>query len=745
MSARRSLVPSSWRLFSSASTTDEDDTEPTQKKKQKQITNELGKAAWAASHPFSMPHHSHDDSDTTASKIGNPEDHNPWTALGLWPEVAKMLMDQHHLESPTMVQETVVPALLEEPMPSTLFVAATGSGKTLAYTLPLLQQLKQTELSHNVTTVVQRQPKRPRALILAPTRELATQITGVVKSCCYVFKLSSQLIIGGGEWKRETTALHRPIDVLVATPGRLLKHVEAGNVILSNRMLDYVVMDEMDTLLEQGFARDLRQLLYPLLYHKEHNQEINVEKDYQGASNPQTNPDKMGVAPTLILTSATLTQAVLSMMGTETKRQHQQSINAKKLYVKPQALLEQQQQEKGKDGKDTSPPKPGARGLVLPHNIQVLKTAGLHKIVPRLQQIFVDVGNADKMSLLVDVISQRRRTSRQPGKGQAINTTPDSLAASVPGHHQALTMIFCNTASSCRAVQHGLAESGIDSMSYHGELNSLMRSENLRRFRLAGGKENSFYAKNTKPKASSDQSSTTMNQHNIDTKEEDTDEKDDNFQEDKFDRDTEPSYEDGVKKEKDSGPTDWAKMFDSGFFTRDDLLVDGNGKRFPTVLVCTDLAARGLDVPQVDHVIMFDFPLNAMDYLHRSGRTARGKLVGEGRVTALVAKRDKVLAMAIERAVQNGEPLDGLSSRKSDYYLTTPKLPSYGYRTSSGGGGSTLLSKKKKSKKSSSSQQHRSFSSSSRSRNRGTSSRKRSGSNSGTGGGSARRTNGPMF
>lgn len=95
------------------------------------------------------------------------------------------------------------------------------------------------------------------------------------------------------------------------------------------------------------------------------------------------------------------------------------------------------------------------------------------------------------------------------------------------------------------------------------------------------------------------------------------------------------------------------------------------------ILVATDIAARGLDVPEVDHVVMFDFPLNPIDYLHRAGRTARGVnqrqvnkdngRAGSGRVTALVMKRDKVLAKAIEGAVQRGEPLDTLSSRKSDY------------------------------------------------------------------------------
>jgi len=82
-------------------------------------------------------------------------------------------------------------------------------------------------------------------------------------------------------------------------------------------------------------------------------------------------------------------------------------------------------------------------------------------------------------------------------------------------------------------------------------------------------------------------------------------------------------------------------------------------------LVCTDLAQRGLDLPGVGHVVMFDFPLNAVDYLHRAGRTAR---FGEpGAVTSLVAKRDATLARALEQAVARGEPLDQLSNDRRDY------------------------------------------------------------------------------
>ena len=92
-------------------------------------------------------------------------------------------------------------------------------------------------------------------------------------------------------------------------------------------------------------------------------------------------------------------------------------------------------------------------------------------------------------------------------------------------------------------------------------------------------------------------------------------------------------------------------------------------------MVCTDIAARGLDMPAVDHVIMFDFPLNPIDYLHRSGRTAR--MGAQGRVTSLLAKRDKVLAAAIEQAVMAGTPLDSLSARRSDYEVSCQTMISH--------------------------------------------------------------------
>jgi len=85
----------------------------------------------------------------------------------------------------------------------------------------------------------------------------------------------------------------------------------------------------------------------------------------------------------------------------------------------------------------------------------------------------------------------------------------------------------------------------------------------------------------------------------------------------------------------------------------------------PPLLVATDLAARGLDIPgRVDHVVNFDFPLNPVDYLHRTGRTARAGATG--RITSLVAKGDRVLAQRVEEALGKGLPLDALSGDKSE-------------------------------------------------------------------------------
>ena len=303
--------------------------------------------------------------------------------------------------------------------------------------MPLLQQLKNSEVfGEDGDSYETRKPKRPRLLIIAPTRELVLQIKDVVKLLCHSIKLSSSALVGGQDYGKQRKALNRPVDVIVSTPGRLIQHYREGHVFFGD--VGYVVLDEMDTLLEQGFQKELQQLLYPLLWEKPFDAE---------------NPVARKNAPRIVLTSATMTQAVQKIVsrGGTKNNNDDSTITAKRHFTKPGA-------EKG--------PK-----MILPP-VNIVKAAGLHKAVPRLDQVFVDVGNVDKISLLVDVISgdgAQRKFLQQESES---------------GNH--LTMVFCNTAASCRAAQFALAEARVDSLSYHGELNSVARSENLRRFRQAG-------------------------------------------------------------------------------------------------------------------------------------------------------------------------------------------------------------------------------------------------------------------
>jgi superfamily II DNA/RNA helicase len=476
------------------------------------------RSATSLSRPtFRMPKQSADDSKSAAQSSG--DNSLAWNPLGLWTELVDSLETELKLPAPTPVQSLVIPELLKEEKESLAFLAATGSGKTLAYLLPLVQQLRHQEVFENY----ERLPRRPRLLIMAPTRELALQISSVLKSLSHSIKVSSQVLVGGQDRGSQRKAIaSRPVDVVVATPGRLLQHWRDETIFLGS--LETIVLDEMDTMLEQGFQRELRDILYPLLY--------------AGAPSKDaiTAPPTKDKAPRVVLTSATMTQSIQKLLGDNPKTS-KLAVNSKRLHGSGGGGA-------GGDGAEAYPK------LLLP-KMQIITAPGLHKAVPRLEQVFVDTGNTDKVSLLLDVVSSQRTQG---------------------------TLIFCNTAASVQAVQYALAEARVESLSYHGELNSQMRSENLKKFRAGASSDN----------------------------------------------DSDPKF-----------------------------------------LVCTDLAARGLDIPQVDHVVMFDFPLNAVDYLHRSGRTARGS--GQGKVTALVAKRDKVLATAIQQAVMRGDPLDGLSSRKSDY------------------------------------------------------------------------------
>lgn len=415
---------------------------------------------------------------------------NEFNRLGLLPELVSGLAVQD-LTEPTDVQRNVIPRLLNGE--NLVMAASTGSGKTLAFVLPIIQNLL-IEEQQGYT----RLPKRPRCLVLVPTRELARQVLATIKSLSHYAKVSSCAVLGGEEYSLQKKSLDRVVDIVVASPGRLMQHKEKGNVYLNH--ITHIVIDEVDTMLTQGFGSDIRALLRSAMTQRDNLKDKSVQ---------------------VAMASATLTKAVRALLedvkGFNTEYSDPDNKTPKKL-----------------------------NGTESRISLNIVEVDGVHRSLPNVTHNVVETKGADKIVILTEVLQSTESKSKQ-------------------------TLIFCNTVSSCKAIEFALTGAGTSCLSYHGDLSSTDRASNLEKFR--------------------------------------------------------------------------------------------NGEE--RYLVCTDIAARGLDIPEVNHVIMFDFPLNAIDYLHRAGRT--GRAGRKGLVTAIVTKRDVVLSDAIQAAVAKGLPLDSLSSSKKDY------------------------------------------------------------------------------
>ena len=155
-------------------------------------------------------------------------------------------------ESMTPIQAQAIPVVMTGK--DVMGAAQTGTGKTAAFSLPLLHRLLKHE---NTSTSPARHPVR--ALVLLPTRELADQVAQQVKLYAKYTNIRSAVVFGGMDMKPQTLELKRGVEVLVATPGRLLDHIEAKNAVLNQ--VEYVVLDEADRMLDIGFLPDLQRIL----------------------------------------------------------------------------------------------------------------------------------------------------------------------------------------------------------------------------------------------------------------------------------------------------------------------------------------------------------------------------------------------------------------------------------------------------------------------------------------------------
>lgn len=169
-------------------------------------------------------------------------------ALGIGASLCRAL-DEIGYEQPTPIQTQAIPPLLEGS--DLLGLAQTGTGKTAAFSLPILEML--------LADRVKAEPKSPRVLVLAPTRELAGQIRDEIAGYARHTRIRYTCIFGGVGANPQIKALAKGVEILVATPGRLLDLEGEGHLNLGE--IDYLVLDEADRLLDMGFIRDIRRVL----------------------------------------------------------------------------------------------------------------------------------------------------------------------------------------------------------------------------------------------------------------------------------------------------------------------------------------------------------------------------------------------------------------------------------------------------------------------------------------------------
>jgi len=172
-----------------------------------------------------------------------------FNTLGLRTELIRAVSEQGYSE-PTPIQSQAIPLVLEKR--DIMGGAQTGTGKTAGFTLPLLQRLMEAGAPEN-------RARKVRALVLTPTRELAAQVAESVETYGRYLPLSSAVMYGGVSINPQIKHLRKGVDVLVATPGRLLDHVSQKTVDLSQ--LEILVLDEADRMLDMGFIRDIRKVL----------------------------------------------------------------------------------------------------------------------------------------------------------------------------------------------------------------------------------------------------------------------------------------------------------------------------------------------------------------------------------------------------------------------------------------------------------------------------------------------------
>ncbi|KAJ1964245.1 hypothetical protein GGI12_001542 [Dipsacomyces acuminosporus] len=490
------------------------------------------------------------------------------------------------------------------PGPNVFLAAETGSGKTFAYALPIVTQLKQEETSNKQQIDKIRRERRPRAVVVVPSRELVKQVAATFKEIGHHAKTRTVGIHLGMTRRRLRDLIEQgPIDVLVSTPGAILRYM-IQDPIFSPADVRRFVIDEADSMMDSHSFGDQTQKVLDLLHKANETQ---------------------GLKEQAIFVSATLPKLIREQI----------------IYRYPDVVH--------------------------------VTTPSLHRAPQKLSQSFIDVS--------------------KEFQGHRLNALWYVLRTAAADKH---LMIFCNNKAHANLVHRQLYKRGIASLLLVG-----MRPDKKTAATKPGriGDERKVEEEDTED----DLAFSEPSRKRKPATDADAWEKATWFAgQDEVYRESENAQgdyaaSDEIEHKPDSKEADAAAAaaaepitgadvndlkapiphFDreevlQAFFgpdpipehllpsiripkdskTEEDLYLTAGPAAKRKILVCTDIASRGLDTTCVSHVVLFDFPTTAIDYLHRTGRTARAG--SRGKVTALVGKKDRRLADQIRLAIRQG-------------------------------------------------------------------------------------------
>ena len=479
-----------------------------------------------------------------------------FTSLGLSPHLSTYLIQNLNLTSPTAIQKAAITQLLRED--SDAFIQAeTGSGKTLAYLLPILQRIMALSNAPPSCTIEgtnsagnerrdESKIKRSSglfALILAPTRELTHQISAVLTRLLRPMPwIVAGTVTGGAVKNHEKARLRKGLNILVATPGRLVDHLD-NTEALDVGNVRWLVLDEGDRLMELGFEEDIKSIIQKLERRKNENKgEGRLRRRIEGL------PEKRNT----VMCSATLKMGVQTLGEISLKEA---------VHIKADLGLSM-------DAKNPTSNKQEAKEAIFLAPAQLKQS---YIVVPPKQR-------------LVTLAALLRRTFARKGSVM-----------------KAIVFLSC-----------------ADSVNFH--FHALSRKE----------------AQPPRETTSSDQNTRSNKSHNMLGTQQASTPKETRDTTQKSERPEPPTIAPASSLASPSNPhlTLYELHGSLSQPLRTSTLHSFTRSSNPCILFCTDVASRGLDLPNIDLVIEYDPPFSADDHLHRVGRTARaGK---EGRAVCFL-------------------------------------------------------------------------------------------------------------